>query len=489
MSSLIFLPILIPFLGFCITLTFFRNQVAQKYLSLLIAVAHFSVALLLTSSDGLFSMTMGGWEAPFGISIELDLLSRILILVTSLIYLAVILYCKPGDNGETSPLLFPLLNIIVCGISGAFSTADLFNLYVWFEVTLLSSFVLSTLEGDGQRYAGALKYIIINILSSLIFLLAAGLIYHGTHTLNFGDLQSRLAAMAISEPWYTTMLSLTLFTAFAIKSALFPFHSWLPASYHHLSPTVSAIFGGLLTKVGLYAIFRITLSVFPYQSYVTDILAWLAGITMLVGVMGAVAQTHVRRILSFHIMSQVGYIAMAGVLINSPDATVRVAGFTAAIFYMVHHIIVKTNLFLVSGLIRSCLGSERLKELGGLRHSSPLIAILFAIPALSLAGLPPSSGFWAKFLLIKASLSAELYIPVLIMIIAGFFTLFSMTKIWLGAFWEPLEEPRPAQKLSWSPVLACLILGVASLSLAFHPDYILDRAKAAAVSLQERGAS
>lgn len=488
MSNLIFLPLVFPLLGFALCLLLKKNQSHQKIVSIVTSVLYICCSgwLLMMSQLLPLSIQMGGWESPFGVMLAADMLSVILLSVTGLLYLAVSVYVTPGVNAEDSPFFFPLFHTVVLGISGAFLTGDLFNLYVWFEVTLLSSFSLMGLSTFRERLTGHVKYVVLNVLSSLVFLLAAGLIYNAAHTLQFADLVGRLSLVYRDDPNYVIFLSILLFSAFAIKSALFPFFMWLPASYFRLSPAISGLFAGLLTKVGLYAIFRVNFHVFPESAYVTNTVAALACMSMLLGVFGAIFQTHIRQILSFHIISQVGYIAAAGIFMGSQEVSVKVAGVSIALFYMVHHIIVKANLFLVSGLIYERAGTEDLAGLGGLQKKYPWVALLFAVPALSLAGIPPSSGFWAKFGLIKLSVSQSHFIATSVMLIAGFFTVYSMSKIWIGAFWSscPMKEKEHDLKSgSRLPVLACGILGGVSLFLAFQPDFLMDGAEIAAKQL------
>ncbi len=493
MSNLAFLPIALPFLAFATTLILPKQQV-KKIVSLLFAATYAGIGLwtcLSTTVALPITLQMGGWESPFGISLVYDRLSALLVTVTGFVYFAVTLYAVAGNNAEKSPLLFPLIHILVCGISGAFTTGDLFNLYVWFEVILLSSFVLFSLGHKPMRMAGAFKYVVLNLLSSLVFLAAAGLIYNATHTLNFTQLTANLQQLALSHPNYVLALNGLLFSAFAIKSALFPFFFWLPASYHALSPAVSALFAGLLTKVGLYAIFRVNLFIFPESEYIQTLLAILAGLSILLGVAGAIIQTNIRRILGFHIISQVGYIALAGVFAFSIDADLRLFGIAAALFYMAHHILVKANLYLVSGLIRSLTGSERLQNVCGLIARHGLIAFLFAVPALSLAGIPPLSGFWAKLGLFQASLESEYFLAVAVMVVGGFFTVFSMTKIWLGAFWgEPKSSAEGSDFGGSVPsvaLAACLLLSCLTIAIGLNPDILFTHAEAAAQALIQEG--
>jgi multicomponent Na+:H+ antiporter subunit D len=314
-------------------------------------------------------------------------------------------------------------------VTGSFITGDLFNLYVWFEVMLISSFALLALGSEKVQLDGAIKYAAINLVSTVMFLIAIAVLYGLTGTLNMADLAVRVPQ--VEQRGMMTTVAVMFMIAFGIKSAVFPLFFWLPASYHTPAVTVSAIFAGLLTKVGVYALVRTFTLIFTTDvGYTHNALLVVAGLTMLTGVLGAAAQNEIRRILSFHIISQIGYMIM-GLALYTP------LGLIGAVFYLVHHIIVKTNLFLVAGVAKRLTGSMDLKKIGGLYKSSPLLAVLFLIPALSLAGIPPLSGFWAKFVLIRASLEIESWAIAAVAILVGLLTMFSMTKIWGEAFWKP----------------------------------------------------
>jgi multicomponent Na+:H+ antiporter subunit D len=312
----------------------------------------------------------------------------------------------------------------------------MFNLYVWFEVMLLASFVLLALGGERAQLEGAIKYVTLNLISSTLFLTAAGLLYALVGTLNMADLAVKLRGA--EHQGLITTLSMLFLVSFGIKAGVFPLFFWLPASYHTPPFAVSALFAGLLTKVGVYALMRVfTLIFVGDMGYTHTLLLIIAGLTMVTGVLGAVAQNEVRRILSFHIVSQIGYMVM-GLGLYTPLA---IAG---SVFYITHHIIVKTNLFFVAGVIQRLNGSTDLERTGGLYESRPLLAVLFLIPALSLAGIPPLSGFFAKLALVRAGLDNQSYTIVAVALVVSLLTLYSMTKIWIGAFWKPAPEQSEA---------------------------------------------
>jgi len=436
-NLLLALPILIPLATAAAALVAYRSRAAQRGLALAGAASHFGTALVLfarVSAGGIEAVQVGGWPAPFGITLVADLLAAILLLVASGMGLAVAVYSLFTIDRERESFGYhPLYHVLLMGISGAFLTGDLFNLYVWFEVMLMASFVLMALGGERAQIEGAIKYVTLNLLSSALFLAGVGLLYGLAGTLNLADLARKLPQAA--EPGLLTALATLFLVAFGIKAAVFPLFFWLPASYHTPPTAVSAIFAGLLTKVGVYALIRVFTLLFAHDpGYTHEIILAVAGLTMVTGVLGAAAQGELRRILAFHIVSQIGYMILGLGLFTK-------AALAGAVFYIVHHIVVKTNLFLVSGVIHRLLGSFELKDLGGLYRARPLVAALFLIPALSLAGLPPLSGFFAKLALVRAGIEGERWAIVAIALGVSLLTLFSMTKIWAEAFLKPLADP------------------------------------------------
>jgi multicomponent Na+:H+ antiporter subunit D len=431
MKLLLILPILIPLTTATACLLFWRQRAVQRLLGTLGSVAHLIAALLLLWSVwhyGIFASQVGDWPAPFGITLVADLLSAIMTVLAALMGLTVVVYSLGSmDRSRESYGYYAFFHFLLMGVSGVFLTGDLFNLYVWFEVMLMSSFVLLALGGEKHQLEGAIKYVTLNLISSAFFLTALGILYGMLGTLNMADL-SRQISDGMHAGVIST-LSMLFLVAFGIKSALFPLFFWLPASYHTPPVAVSAIFAGLLTKVGVYTLIRVFSLLFAVDiAYTHTIILVIAGLTMVTGVLGAMAQNEFRRILSFHIISQVGYMVL-GLGLFTPLA---LAG---SIFYIMHHIIVKTNLFLVSGVARRLQGSYQLDSLGGLYQKAPALTVVFSISAFSLAGIPPLSGFWAKLILVKASLDMTAYVIAATALGVGLLTLFSMAKIWAAAFW------------------------------------------------------
>ena len=481
--ALLVAPILIPLCSLLLAIILRRHLLAVRVLSLSGAALLLAVGLVLVwqASQGVvLSGQVGNWEAPFGISLVIDRLSAVMIAISALVALVTLLYGVAKDNDSKIGRDFHLfIQGLLTGICGAFITADIFNLYVWFEVLLIASFALMALGGGSRRLAGSMTYVALNLFATLIFLLSAGLVYGASGTLNMGEL-AVIMRSGEAPPGVTPALLLMLLS-FAIKAALFPVFGWLPATYHVALTAVSAMFAGLLTKVGVYALIRLVTLLWPEHGLPHQLLLWVACATMLVGVLGAAAQTEVRRILSFHIVSQVGYMIL-GLALATPLA---LAG---AVFYLIHHIVVKANLFFIGGLAARICGSERLADMGGLYKRMPWLALLFAIPALSLAGIPPLSGFWAKFLLVKASLDAAAWWAAGIALLTGVFTLLSMNKIWNEAFLKP--HPGGEEALQTVTGIRAAWLGMSALALltvliGLGAGPLIDYAVAAAAQLAD----
>ncbi len=432
MNTPIVLPILIPLGTAAFSFFFWKRPAAQKTIGVLGSCTHLVASLILLHQvyhQGILATQIGNWQAPFGISLAVDLFGAIMTTIAALMGFVVAVYSLVNvDNQRIAYGYYSFLHLLLMGVCGVFLTGDLFNMYVWFEVMLMSSFVLLALGGERRQLEGGFKYVTLNLISSAFFLTALGILYGMAGTLNMADLALQLANGRSTGMVIT--VSMLFFIAFGIKSALFPLFFWLPASYHTPPVAVSAIFAGLLTKVGVYSLIRVFTLLFTQDTAYTHLfILIIAGLTMVTGVLGAMAQNEFRRILSFHIISQVGYMVM-GLGLFTPLA---MAG---AIFYIIHHIIVKTNLFLISGVARRYAGAFDLENIGGLYRYAPGLTILFFISAFSLAGIPPLSGFWAKFILVKSSLQIGAYTIAATALAVSLLTLFSMTKIWDKAFWR-----------------------------------------------------
>jgi multicomponent Na+:H+ antiporter subunit D len=487
-SSIILIPLGVLITASVLCILFWQNIKVQVFITgsafILYLLSAFTL-LMKVYQDGIQVVQIGDWPAPFGITLLADLLASIMLLISAIVGFAIFLYSKQDISDERKRYgFYPVFLIMMFGVGGSFLTGDIFNLYVWFEVMLVASFVLIVLGNSKAQLEGAVKYVILSFISSGFLLTGIGILYKLTGTLNMADL-----AVAISEYPDKGLINIAagfFFMGFGIKAAVFPLFFWLPASYPTPPISIAGLMAGLLTKVGVYALMRFFTLLFTHNIPVTHtFLLVISGLTMLVGVLGAVAQNDFRKILSFHIISQIGYMVM-GVALFTP---LSIAG---SVFYIIHHILVKTNLYLVSGIVKEANGYFLLKKLGSVYDRFPWVSILFVISAFSLAGIPPLSGFWGKFMLAKAGLEMEQFSIVAMSLLVGLLTLFSMSKIWRSVFWKPVPEvlkneikynEKSLFKSKYLMLLSAGLLTLFTLFLSLYPEVLISYSLKAAEQL------
>ncbi|WP_149205149.1 Na+/H+ antiporter subunit D [Actinotalea subterranea] len=468
LTWLVPLPVVLPLFAAGLALALWRNGKAQGVISVvaLSLVLLSSVALLVAVDDGPLVLDVGGWAAPVGIDLVADRLSTLMLTVSAAVTLCVLLYSlaqgvEDGDAETPVAIFHPTYLVLTAGVANAFLSGDLFNLYVGFEILLAASYVLITLGGTGERIRAGTIYVVVSLVSSVVFLLAIALTYAATGTVNLAQLAERLPEV---DPTVQLVLQVLLLLAFGIKAAIFPLSAWLPDSYPTAPAPVTAVFAGLLTKVGVYAIIRTQTLLFP-DGRVDDLLMWAALATMVVGILGAVAQNDIKRLVSFTLVSHIGYMIF-GIAMSSE------AGLAAAVFYVAHHITVQTALFLVVGLIERRGGSTSLDDLGGLAKIAPVLAVLFFVPAMNLAGIPPLSGFLGKAGLLQAGVAQGTplaYALVVGAVLTSLLTLYAIVKAWNKAFWQagpavPVEARLPRGMIA--PTAALVGVGLSLTVLA-----------------------
>lgn len=434
-------PVLIPILGAALATAAWGNERAQSLIGIGGLAAQFVASIVLFShvwSHGVVAMSMGGWQAPFGIALAADTLGAGLTLVGSLVGLIVALHSIGSTDADHHRAgLFPLLLALMAGVAGAFLTSDIFNLYVWFEVTLISSFGLIVLGGRREQIDGAVKYAFLNLIATTLLLIAIGLLYGLTGTLNMADLAGKVAALPQDSTLET--VALLFLISLGMKAALFPLYFWLPAAYHTPLPTVSAIFAALLTKVGVYSLIRVFSLVFPESGDIArDAMIWVAVATMILGALGALAESDIRRFVSFTVVSGVG-VMVGGLAIGTELA------FLGTIFYFIHSIIISAALFIAAGMIAAAGKATKIEELAGLYKRAPYLAVTFLIVGLSLAGVPPFAGFWPKVYLIQAGHEAGSALLVVGILVSGFLTLIAVGRAFALMFWRTGEDEAPVQ--------------------------------------------
>jgi len=455
------IPFLLPMLGALFTLFFPRARLPAA--AFFAGALAYSGWLSLATYGGSFFVTYaGGWLAPYGIALAVDPFSALMLFFSNLTFFLAALY---GFTETAHLFRLPLLFLLQAGVSLSFITADFFNLFVSFEILLTSTYALLLLEAPVEGRGRAFPYVILNITGSFLFLTAAAMAYGATGNLNMAALHLSLADSGESP--LVLCLGAAALVIYGLKAGLFPFYFWLPDAYPLLPPSLAGLFGGVLTKVGVYVLIRLFVTVLPgsLQSLHAALLL-LAGLTMFLGVLGAIGQKTIKRILSYHILSQVGYMAL-GLGLFTANAL------TAGLLFIFHNIVVKSSLFWIGGEAARRGGSDVLAEIRPLWASAPLLGLFFLLQALSLAGVPPFSGFWGKYLLFSSALEEGEYLLLLVALVTSFWTLFSMVKIWRAAFWgEGQLKESGAGGWGFAPIVLSVAVSLA-LGLGVEAAYKL----------------
>lgn len=469
------LPVLLGLAGAALLLVLRRALVLQAWLALGLLLAILvcdGVLLGRVVEAGPLSMTMGKWLPPFGISFTADAMGAAFALAAALVGFAVVLQLMlEAPVGAVRDGVYPLLLLLVAGVSGAFLTGDLFNLYVWFEVMLIASFGLMALAGNPLQLEATVKYGVLNILATTLFLVALGLLYGLLGTLNMADI---IGVAAKAEAGPLVAVTALLMLAFGMKAAVFPVNAWLPASYHAPPAAISALLGGLLTKVGVYALIRLLVLLVPLAAGpLRGALEWVAIATMILGPLSAIAETQLRRAVGFLLIGGIG-LALGGVADGSHAA---VAGSVA---YVVHAVLTLAGLYLMAGVVERLTGEADTRRMGGLYATHPMVALLCLALFLAVAGVPPFLGFWPKLELLTGFIGSG-HVPLAIGLLASsLLSLIAGARLWSHIFWRAAPEGMVAGKARLAPSLllagTVLILGVA-------PGYLLKVADSAATGL------
>ncbi len=440
-------------------------------------------ALLLAHvvQNGPVTMVMGRWLPPFGIAFTADLTGVLFALAGAIVAFAGGVHALSDIDGSGRRYgFYPFLLLLMAGVSGAFLTGDIFNLYVWFEVLLISSFGLITLGSESRQIDGAIKYAFLNLIATTLFLVTTGYLYGIFGTLNMADIAAKAAAGRAELPLMT--LATLYFLAFGMKAAAFPVNFWLPASYHTPRIVVSALFAGLLTKVGIYALLRTLVMLFPVEREELSFLIALVGVaTMLLGALGALGQSDIRRLVGYVVISGIG-VMLAGLSLGSPG------GIGGAIFYALHSMVAMTGLYMAVGLAGRLSGSFDLNCLGGLHTRSALLSTLSLVLFFAASGLPPFSGFWPKVMVAKAAIDIGAWWLTGAVFLTGFLTTIALGRVFTLAYWRPARATMPAASIPVSAMLPLVALTALTVVFGLFPNTLLATIQQAAQGLSDPGA-
>ncbi|PLS15681.1 Na+/H+ antiporter subunit D [Bacillus sp. M6-12] len=457
MNNIVFLPVLLPLITGVVLIFFAKKTGIQKGISLLSSLCGVAAALFLVqyiSKTGIQALQVGSWKAPFGIVIVADMLAALLVLTTSLVGTAVLLYSFRGIGQEREKFYFySIFQFLLVGVNGAFLTGDIFNLFVFFEVMLMASYVLLVLGGTKAQLQESLKYILVNVISSALFVITVAYLYSIVGTLNMADIGRRISEAG--QPGILTVIAVLFLVVFGLKGAIFPLFYWLPGSYYAAPIPVLALFGALLTKVGIYSILRTYTLMFPHkQGYTHELLAILAILTIIVGVIGAIAYWDIKKIIIYNIVIAVGVIAFGISLMNQD-------GLSGSLFYLIHDMIIKAALFLLVGIMMKITGTSSLREMGGLIRIYPVLGWTFFLAAISLAGIPPFSGFAGKLLILQGAAEKGAFIGMAVVLVSSLLVLYSIIRIFIYGFWGKEKTYSPPSHIHVTKLLTPAILLVA----------------------------
>jgi multicomponent Na+:H+ antiporter subunit D len=469
MSNILVLPIIIPLLTAMLLIFFRRNVRLQQWLSVISLLLTIGISAFIVhriSRQGIIVLDVGGWQAPYGISLVGDMLSALLVLLATIICLMCTLFAFGSMNNDHKlHFVYPFILLLLCGVNGSFLTGDIFNLFVFFEVMLISSYMLLSLGGKKLQLRESIKYVIINVISSTLFVIAVAYLYSVTGTLNMAHLSERIAT--IGQDGLLTTISFLFLTVFGLKSGLFLFF-WLPGSYSAPPPAIAALFAALLTKVGIYAIIRTFTLIFYHQPEITHtVILIMAAATMILGALGAISHWEIKKILAYNVIVAVGFI-MFGVGLATFDSL------TGALFYLIHDMMAKALIFILGGAIISIFGSDKLRNFSGLLLFRPSLGWLFFIAALALAGVPPLSGFVGKVIIITGGITEGHLIMSIIGIITSLLVLYSVMKIFIHSFWgETLLSEGDQKATGTSALLPGSILVTLIIGMGLGAEWVL----------------
>ncbi|GHB19703.1 cation:proton antiporter [Pseudovibrio japonicus] len=475
-------PVLLTMAGGATAIIFRKKSFVQPW----IAIATISLVILSNIgllnhvlTNGVVTMVMGSWLPPFGIAFTADPLGALLALTASIATLCVAIFAINSiAENERRYGFYPFLLMLLCGVSGSFLTGDVFNLYVWFEVLLISSFGMQILGNEKIQIDGAVKYAVLNLIATTLLLTTTGLLYGLVGTLNMADIAGKIKALDSSGP--VLAIAALYFLAFAMKAAAFPVNFWLPASYHTPRLVVAAIFAGLLTKVGVYALLRVMVLLMPEgRDWLASLIGLVAIATMLTGSLGALAQTDIRRLMGYLVIAGIGAM-LAGIAVGNEVAI------SGAIFYAMHSVLIMTALYLLVAFMFQMSGTFSLRDIGGLYIRTPLGAAIGLVLLLAVAGLPPFTGFWAKLLLVAGALEADRGWVAAGVLVSGLLTTIAIGRLWIFAFWRggnehtmdgiqalPIAGSSDASEISWSIWLPLLALTALIVLIGVMPEALM----------------
>ncbi|SRR5690625_2239865 len=468
MNNIIVLPLVIPILTGILLVFLHRHVKTQRWISIIATILNIVISFIILQKihvEGILKLDFGGWAAPYGITFVADSFAVLLVLTANFVTALCLIYAMFSIGEKREKLFFyPFVHLLVAGVNGSFLTGDLFNLFVCFEVMLLASYALITHGGTRIQLRESIKYIVINVLSSSLFVIAIAYLYGSIGTLNLAHLSARIAESGQTP--LLTAISLLFLIVFSIKSGLL-LYQWLPGSYSAPPTAIAALFGALLTKVGVYALFRTFSLLFYHEPAVThNLIGIMAAITLIGGSIGAIAYKNIRHIVAYNVVIAIGFI-LIGLAVSTQSAI------EGSIYYLIHDMIIKALLFLLAGTMITLTRTSRFDQVSGLIRNYPVLGWLFFIAMLSLTGIPPFSGFIGKILVGYGAVETGHFLLLALGFISSLFVLYSLLRIFMNSFWgETMISEDQEAPLKKGLIIPCLILALATIALGVGAESI-----------------
>ena len=462
MINFLLLPVILPFFIGMILMFLQKHIGVQRFISLVTLAASSVISffvMLKVQNDGIQSVTFGNWPVPYGITMVADGMSTLLVFTTFVLAFFIVWFgFESIGTGRESHFYYPGIMMILTGVTGAFTTGDIFNLFVFFEVLLMSSYLLIVLGGEKKQLRESIKYILVNVVSSAFFVITVAYLYSVVGTLSMADISVKIAEL--NQPGILTTIAVLFLVVFGMKAAIFPLYFWLPSSYAAAPIPVLALFGALLTKVGVYAITRTYTLFFVHDlSFTHELLLILSILTIVFGCIGALATFNVTRIIIYNIVIAVGVILFGVAQMNE-------IGLEGAMFYLIHDMVIKAALFMLIGIVIYVSGTNNLRKMGGLIKHYPVLGWSYLIAAFGLAGIPPLSGFVGKLLIVQGGIEAGNIWSSIFILASSLIVLLSVVRIFIYAFWGEQGQMAQVNPVSYRNMLVPTVILVA-VSVAF----------------------
>ena len=480
MNPLIPLFVVVPLAGAFLIMILgrFFSEI-NKYLAslILLILVIFSIYSLVTTGKNLSLYKVGGWEPvnriPIGIYMVMDGFTVIVLCIINIIgFLSAVYSISYIKRYTAENYFYSLFCLMVAGMNGVVLSGDLFNIFVFLEISVISAYALVAFGVEKNELEASFKYQVLGGIASFLILFGIGFIYWKTKTLNIADIKQAFTS-GYDKTFYI-FVQILILCGFGLKAAIIPFHAWLPDAHSSAPSPISAMLSGVLIKaVGIYVIIRLFFNMFVITEGIAMLITTLGTLSMVIGVFLAIGQWDIKRLLAYHSISQMGYVVMSagiGMILLSRGVKPEIASLAIAgsIFHLVNHAAFKGLLFLNAGAIEYTIGTRDLKEMGGLSKSMPVTASTSFVASMSISGIPPFNGFFSKLIIIIAAVMARFYLLAVLAVIVSIITLASFLKFQRYAFYNKSDsnQKRNIKEVPFPMIFSMVVLSLLCVFLS-----------------------